>query len=557
MTDETMRLAEQTTRPMRLLPHRLTTRLNERHMPATPTLKRLVDELQRPARRRGLRKRLAASRQSLLPGLTVLVPVRDRAGVRLANLLASLARQSARDRMRIVVIDYGSGEDEEAEIAGLAAAEGADLVRIEADEWNRSAALNAGLRRVLTRFVLVADADLIFEPSYVEKALRLLEHDPLRIVVSAMRDLPDMAPEAVSTASFAELSGQASSRYDAKYHPSIVAVHRMAIAAAGGYDEGYRSWGVEDVDLFTRLRHAGLDPVDAGRETYLHQWHPKYHGLAQGNLPAIIDANKLRFDGKRSVREHGQRKAIVTAAGPRMWRLLERYALPTFWRFADRFAYDVLPSFLDDDGQSDDRHATNAARWAKLLLLREAVKDYDIVVWLDADVMICRFDDDIAFHLAPEKFQAFALEQVPQDQRINPNTGVWVMRGGRQAGRFLRAIEKAGQQRGPWADQATVMKVLGWHRGGQIYHGAGPGAGSRFLHGTGWLPPSWNQLYAVPGEDVTSVHAVPRVPEPYALHFAGMSIDEREPVMRRTLEWVMATTAAVASASLRPEMEPL
>ena len=205
-----------------------------------------------------------------------------------------------------------------------------------------------------------------------------------------------------------------------------------------------------------------------------------------------------------------------------MWRLLERYALPTFWRFADRFAYDVLPSLLDDDGQSDDRRATNGARWAKLPLLREALESYDIVVWLDADVMIRRFDDDIAAHLAPEKFQAFALEQVPQDRRINPNTGVWVMRGGRQAIRFLNTVERAGQQRGPWADQAAVMKVLGWDRGGSLYHGAGPGVGSPFLRGTGWLPPSWNQLSAVPGEDAAGVHAVPRVNEPHALHFAGM-----------------------------------
>ncbi len=105
---------------------------------------------------------------------------------------------------------------------------------------------------------------------------------------------------------------------------------------------------------------------------------------------------------------------------------------------------------------------------------------------------------------------------------------------GRRAGRFLDAVERAGQQRGPWADQAAVMKALGWDRGGSLYHDAGPGAGSPFLRGTGWLPPSWNQLYAVPGEDATGVHAVPRVHEPYALHFAGMRLDERETPMRQT-----------------------
>lgn len=555
MTEDAVRPIEQTDRSARFLPRRLAAKLDERHMPATPTLMRVVDEvLLRPIRRSRLRKTLAASRKTLTAGLTVLVPTRDRAGERLAKLLASLNGQSARCEMRVIVVDYGSGQDDAREIAQRAAQHGAELVRIEASEWNRSAALNAGLRRVLTKFVLVADADLIFEPRYVEKALDLLRRDPLQIVVSAMRDLPQLTQAAVSNAGFKELSDQASPRFDAKYHPSIIAVHRLALAAVGGYDEGYRAWGLEDVDLFTRLRKAGLDPADAGADTaYLHQWHPKYSGLSQPNLAGFISANRDRLRRKRSHRA-GQRKAIVTAAGPRMWRLLEHYALPTFRRFADRFGYDVLASRLDDEGEAEDRRATNAARWAKIPLLREALDSFDIVVWFDADVMIRRFDDDIASHLAPDKFQAFALEQVPQDRRVNPNTGVWVMRGGRQASRFLRSVERAGQQRGPWADQAAVMKVLGWDRGGSIYHGAGPGFGSAFLSGTGWLPPSWNQLHTVPGESQTGVHAVPRVSDPHALHFAGMSIAERETHMRQILERVMAD-AADGSPSHRLEAE--
>jgi glycosyltransferase involved in cell wall biosynthesis len=55
----------------------------------------------------------------LLPGITVLVPTRDRAGTRLANLLASLDRQSARSDMRILVVDYGSRDEFAGEIARL------------------------------------------------------------------------------------------------------------------------------------------------------------------------------------------------------------------------------------------------------------------------------------------------------------------------------------------------------------------------------------------------------------------------------------------------------
>ncbi len=262
---------------------------------------------------------------------------------------------------------------------------------------------------MLTKFVLVADADLIFEPGYVEKALGLLRADPRRIVVSAMRDLPEIEPETVSAKPFTELSGQAHSRFNARYHPSIVAVHRLGARRGRRIRRRIPRLGPgRRGSLHRGCAMRGLDPVGAGPETgYLHQWHPKYHGLAEADVAEIFDANQLRFGRKLSARKPGLRKAIVTAAGPRMWHLLERYALPTFWRFADRFAYDVLPSFLDDDGRSEDRRATNGARWAKLPLLREAAESYDIVVWLDADVMICRFDDDIASHLAPEKFQAF------------------------------------------------------------------------------------------------------------------------------------------------------
>ncbi|MCC7021867.1 MAG: hypothetical protein IT338_03515, partial [Thermomicrobiales bacterium] len=83
----------------------------------------------------------------------------------------------------------------------------------------------------------------------------------------------------------------------------------------------------------------------------------------------------------------------------------------------------------------------------------------------------------------------------------------------------------------------AVIRVLGWDRGhGPFYHGAGPGRGSRFLLGTGWLPPSWNQLHAAQGEDRAGVHAVPRVAAPYALHFAGLSTAQREPLMRELAE---------------------
>ena len=151
-------------------------------------------------------------------------------------------------------------------------------------------------------------------------------------------------------------------------------------------------------------------------------------------------------------------------------------------------------------------------------------------MWFDADVLVLRADEDIADHLHPRSFQALALEQVPHEHRVNPNTGVWVMRSGPQALAFLDAIERLGPQPGPWADQGAVLAALGWDRGDERYHWARPGTGTEFLAGTSWLPPGWNQASVTGRNDAdlfnstaASYEGRPVVGAPHALHFMGMT----------------------------------
>jgi hypothetical protein len=222
-------------------------------------------------------------------------------------------------------------------------------------------------------------------------------------------------------------------------------------------------------------------------------------------------------------------RAIVTAAGPRMRDVLHDLALPTVQRYAELWSWQVLAEDLPVDG-SDADAAAQQAKWAKLRLLRSALSTHDLVLWIDADVLVLRDDEDIARHLHPAHFQALALEHVPAEHRVNPNTGVWLMRSCPQAFAFLDAVEAAGQQPGPWADQGAVLAALGWDRGDASYHWARPGAGSPFLDGTSWLPPGWNQPYLEQREDADCFNSRassyvdrPRVLDPHALHFKGMS----------------------------------
>jgi hypothetical protein len=235
------------------------------------------------------------------------------------------------------------------------------------------------------------------------------------------------------------------------------------------------------------------------------------------------------------------RGAIVTAAGPQMRPALHELALPTFTSYARRWGWTVVSEDLAVDGAGATDRAQQA-KWSKIRLLRQALRAHPLALWVDADVLLLRDDDDIARHLHPDHFQALVLEQVPSEHRMNPNTGVWLMRSCQQAFDFLDAVEEAGPQPGPWADQGAVLVALGWDRGDIGYHWARPGAGNAFLAGTSWLPASWNQPYLGPRQDETCFNSAassyadrPRVLDPHALHFMGMSPAARYEAMAQVV----------------------
>ncbi|MDQ2957313.1 MAG: hypothetical protein M3Y42_10145 [Actinomycetota bacterium] len=244
--------------------------------------------------------------------------------------------------------------------------------------------------------------------------------------------------------------------------------------------------------------------------------------------------------------------AVITAAGPGMRAVLHDLALPSFRRFADRWGYQVRAVDLPADGAAADP-AAQRAKWMKLSLLRQALTEFELALWLDADVLVLRADEDIATHLRPGDFQALALEQVPQEYRVNPNTGVWLLRSCPMAFDFLDAVEAAGPQPGPWADQGAVLAALGWQRGDERYRGAKPGLGNHFLQHTSWLPLSWNQAYLenridadLYNGDARSYLDRPATSDPHAVHFMGMRPEAR---YRRMAELAGRQPTAVRASS--------
>lgn len=251
------------------------------------------------------------------PALSVIVPVRalgpagadDRSGVRLDNCLGSLRWQDlpAGD-CEIVISDFGSAPAHAEAITAVAGRWGARVVRTRTDEvWNRSRALNVGIRAARGVAVLCTDVDMVFAPNFLGEVTTALSGGP-RFVVCRCRDLPPGVPDGtISRGDYPDLLARAPYR-DKLGTGACQAASRSFFERVRGYDEGYVFWGMEDNDMRFRARRAGLEEVWIHERTaMLHQWHPSQ----RGRRPWRKFLNDVRF--------HLTKRRI--AKNPRSWGL--------------------------------------------------------------------------------------------------------------------------------------------------------------------------------------------------------------------------------------------
>jgi hypothetical protein len=199
-------------------------------------------------------------------------------------------------------------------------------------------------------------------------------------------------------------------------------------------------------------------------------------------------------------------KAIASiGTGPH--RRLLRIAARSFRPFADRHGYDLhLHTHAVD--------TTRPAPWSKIPILRDLLRRYDTVVWLDSDVVIVDASEDLP---RPEGTTAL-VEHRTKEGRV-PNTGVWVLRAGDDTTELLDEIwaqQDLVDHR--WWENAAVARLLGYD-----LDAPGEPSPTRWLATTTFLDPRWNSI-----PDAPARHARIR-------HYPGYSVKVRAAFMLRDL----------------------
>lgn len=155
----------------------------------------------------------------------------------------------------------------------------------------------------------------------------------------------------------------------------------------------------------------------------------------------------------------GPTKAIASlGVGPHA-RLLA-LARRSFEPYARRHGFDVHL-------HTEPLERSRPAPWSKILILRRLLERYEIVVWLDSDLVIIDPRPDLGSLLPPERFLGLVEHQTREG--AVPNSGVLVLRSGGPAREFLdRVWAQEDLIEHQWWENAAICRLLGYELGARV-----------------------------------------------------------------------------------------
>lgn len=209
--------------------------------------------------------------------VSVVIPVRNRKGLRLRNTLQSLLRQSMpRENYELIVVDF-DGND----LIGEWLMEiDASIRCIRCEEkglFNEARAKNIGINAANAEIVCCTNADIVFAENFLE-TIYLAAKPPRRLLVECNRynlekeDVERLGERLPSE--FHRLVRERKAWLTTWARGDCQAFRKAFIQELGGYDEDFLGWGYLDLDLERRCLQAGWKTVMLNTLTMLvHQGH--------------------------------------------------------------------------------------------------------------------------------------------------------------------------------------------------------------------------------------------------------------------------------------------
>tara|TARA_R100000458_G_C8275369_1_gene250417 strand:+ start:785 stop:1423 length:639 start_codon:yes stop_codon:yes gene_type:complete len=98
---------------------------------------------------------------------------------------------------------------------------------------------------------------------------------------------------------------------------------------------------------------------------------------------------------------------------------------PLFLEYAQNHGYDYYVPSLGSFSEWRESNTSKGYAWLKIPLLSEVLSRYDVVLWIDADIVIVDGEKDILGD-AGDSPMSMVVHRVEKGR--HPNTGVWLLR---------------------------------------------------------------------------------------------------------------------------------
>lgn len=171
-------------------------------------------------------------------------------------------------------------------------------------------------------------------------------------------------------------------------------------------------------------------------------------------------------------------KIIISAYSGDLYKKMSNLTSPLIQNYAKKYNADYKLIKL--------KNIDRPASWQKIPIIKKYLKKYDIVLWIDVDVVIIYDEEDIFENIEPNIIQYMVNHQI-RDFTV-PNSGVWMVT--KKILPYLDIIWENHQyiNHGLW-EQAALIELMGYE---VDYFRSDLRYRTNLFHKTKWLHPKWN-----------------------------------------------------------------
>ena len=242
------------------------------------------------------------------PLFSIVIPIRNRYGIRVWNCLKSFQLQTLRE-LEIIVVDYGSTKENHEKLMNTLNSFDCSVFYYETNDlWSLSIARNIGIRRAQSNFVAPLDVDCIVEPTVIEETLKRFHINEKYFIVNLVCHCPkelnvnslELPKDFKLLRKRCKCTKQGIGAY--------ISASRDWWFKVRGFDERIKIWGTEDDDIKKRALDNGkiMIVLRLGSPPLFiyHQWHPQvergkdFDLWEQRNLKILKDDDSIERNTK-------------------------------------------------------------------------------------------------------------------------------------------------------------------------------------------------------------------------------------------------------------------